>query len=173
LHAFALDAHDMVTAAAHFAQLPNLAGWHVDAHDALASQRVGQPSRVEAIGFGSVPSLQPGLAWIDDADRSASRLDGIDKRPRRTGRFDGNVRSGMAARREPWDPGISPIESLLLQAIARDRHRARLEERLVQINPDILWCHGLSSSHSPEHASQNSALSPAVGEWMALSFDQS
>ena len=103
--------------------------------------------------FRCEAGLQLGLARIDDTDARSRRLQRIHERPRRPTRFDRDrLRAAHAARDEPGYPsavrGNRP--SHFRSPVGVMAHAWK--KRLVQINTDILSIHGLSSSHSPEHA---------------------
>src|SRR6185312_4902891 len=59
-------------------------------------------------------------------------------------------------------PALRAWKTHLPQPYARVTHRTRLKELLVQVDPDILSLHGLSSSHGPEHACWNHGIISGV-----------
>jgi hypothetical protein len=154
-----------MTAAAHLSQLADGRGRHVDADDTLTPSRIGEPARIEPIGLRREARLQRRLARIDDVDARSGGSERIDERPRRTARLhrQGVLRAD-APRHQARDPLRRPRDAAFPPSLTGRRQDTRLEKRFVQINPDILSIHGLSSSHSPEHACLSDCIISGAAE---------
>ena len=94
-----------------------------------------------------------------DPQLADTRPNGIGKMPRRRTGLDRHRCFVVAAREEGGEPFRRPRKPVLPHSLAPTRDRARVEKGLMQIDADVMFEHGLSSSQ-PVHAMVETHMLP-------------
>src|SRR5262249_46253161 len=101
---------------------------------------------IEAVRLGGKPGLQPRPERIDHLHHADAVMNRVDKVPRWARRLHGHGRGRPTPRAKGLDAVVRPREAGFPDAFARGSHGTGLKKRRVQINADVMFVHGLSSS---------------------------